>query len=273
MANATLASMYGFATGSSFSANFSLVSFENILFDIIAYVILVHEQIFDNHKAEIDSALYNQKSGRPTWYRTKALNFQYGFDLLTDSDEFDNGGALDEAIENSKIIKYAAVNESESESRLIIKIAGENNGELAPIDEEQKSSFEAYLNEIKYAGVNTSVINYPPDLLYLNLKIYRDPLVLDSNGMSIQNGNLPVEDAIQEYMKELPFNGEFIIAHFVDKLQQVEGVLIPHVSGIQSSWITDEGGGYGTPQYISVKKIPESGYFKVESFENISYVV
>ena len=273
MANITLADAYGFPAGSNFSEHFSLVSIENILFDIVAYAIFLFELILDTHKKEVDEALYNQKSGRLPWYRDKALAFQYGFDLITDSDEFDNSGATEEQIADSKIIKYSAVNESDDESRVIIKIAGETDGELSPITGPQREAFAEYFQEIRYAGVKLTIINYLPDLLFPNLTIYRDPLVLDTNGMSILNGNYPVNEAIQEYMRELPFNGEFVIAHFIDKLQQVDGVLIPVANNIESSWIDPELDAYGDPISIAVKRLPESGYFKVDNFDNINYVV
>jgi len=273
MANVTLADAYGFVAGANFNDEFSLVSLENILFEIVAYAVFLHELIFDQHKTEVNDALYNQKSGRLPWYRSKALAFQYGFDLLPDSDEFDNAAATEEQIEASKIIKYSAVNESEDESRVIIKIAGETAGELAPISIPQREAFDAYFEEIRYAGVKLTTINYLPDLLFINLTIYRDPLVLDANGMSILTGNYPVNEAIEEYMRELPFNGEFVIAHFIDKLQTVEGVNIPVANSIESAWIDPVIDDYGAPVGVAVKKIPESGYFKVNSFDNITYVV
>lgn len=273
MSNQTLADKYGFPLGAVFSDHFSLVSLENIWFEIMTYATYLLELIFDTHKEEVDKALYNQKSGTLRWYRTKALAFQYGFNLLVDSDEFDNTNATEALIEASKIIKYSAVNESDDESRVIIKIATEDAGELTPITAEQKESFEEYIAEIRYAGVKTTVINYEPDKLFLNLQIYRDPLVIDSNGMSILNGNFPVEDAINEYMKELPFDGAFVIQSFVDKLQKVEGVEIAHVVNIETSWIDPTTNGYGAPVSVPVKTIAQSGYFKVQTFDNISYVV
>jgi hypothetical protein len=274
MGNATLAELYGFEVGASFADEFSLVSIESILFDIIAFTVFVHEQLFDKHKAEIDTLLYNQKSGRLPWYRFMALKFQYGFDLLTDSDEFDNANATEEEIEDSKIIKYAAVTESVEESRVIIKIAGETDGELAPLSPEEKDAFDAYLQEIRYAGVKMTVINYLPDRLYLNLQIERDPLVLDANGMSILNGNFPVNDAIEAYMKQLPFNGEFVVFDFLKYIEaNAEGVITPTALNIESSFIDPETDTYGDPVSIPIKTIPFSGYFKVVNFDNISYVV
>ncbi|SDE81945.1 hypothetical protein SAMN05421544_1374, partial [Riemerella columbipharyngis] len=170
-------------------------------------------------------------------------------------------------------IKYSAVVESESESRLIIKIATEQGGELQPITDAQKESFGAYLAEIKDAGVRVSVINYLPDILRLQLRIYRDPLVIDTNGQSILTGKNPVEDALKNYLKKLPFNGELVLAHLVDELQQVEGVKIPHLLLAESKWIDASVGGYGDFQPIEVKTIPISGYFKIENFSGIQYVV
>ncbi|MDY3343781.1 nucleotidyltransferase [Riemerella anatipestifer] len=241
---------------------------------ITAFAIWVLEKLFDTHKTEVSEALRQLKPHTARWYRNKALAFQYGFDLLEDSDQFDNEGHDPEQIEESKIIKYSAVTEAETESRLIVKIATEQGGELQPIRAEQKESFEAYLSEIKDAGVKITVINYLPDILRLQMKIYRDPLVLDQNGNKIKDGTQkPVETAIKNYLKKLPFNGELVLAHLVDALQKVEGVRIPHITLAESKWIDASVGGYGNFQPIDVKTIPVSGYFKIENFENISYVV
>lgn len=240
---------------------------------ITAFVIWTLEKIFDEHKKEVSEALSELKPHTARWYRNKALAFQYGFNLYSETDLFDNTGKSKEEIENSKIIKYSAATEVETESRLTVKIATEQGGELQPISQGQKASFEAYMNEIKDAGVKITTINYLPDILKLKMKIYRDPLVLDENGMSIRTGEKPVEKAIKEYFKKLPFNGELVLAHLVDALQQVEGVKIPHIILAESKWIDAGVNDYGNYQPIEVKTIPISGYFKIENFNGIEYVV
>lgn len=271
--NEHIISAYKLDTTKSFEEQFSLVSFENTIFEIFAIVLFLFEKIFDQHKKEVLEALSEQKPHTARWYRNKALAFQYGFDLIPDTDQFNNQGKTEDEIENSKIVKYSAVTESESESRLIIKIATEQGRELQPISVGQKASFDAYMQEIKDAGVRITTINYLPDILKLQMKIYRDPLVLDENGMSILTGEKPVEKAIKEYLKNLPFNGELVLAHLVDALQKVEGVKIPHIILAESKWIDASANDYGNFQPIEVKTIPISGYFKIENFENISYVV
>ena len=238
---------------------------------IIAVAIWSLEKLFDQHRADIDKRLAELKPHTARWYRSKALAFQYGFDLLPDSDKFNNQGHSEEAIEASKIVKYSAVIESKNEGRLIVKIAGEQGEQLQPITDAQKQAFETYLQEIKDAGVRLSVVNYQPDVLHLQMKIVYDPLVLDSNGQSIIHATKPVETAIKDYLKRLPFNGELVLAHLIDALQQAEGVKIPHLVLAQSKNITSSGE-YGAFETIEISKIPTAGYFTIDNFNDISYV-
>jgi len=249
----------------------SKVAIWRLIIYIVAVSIWTIEKLFDTHKAEIDTEIANQKKGSLNWYRYMALQFQNGFNLIFDTDKFENDNATDVEIANSKIIKYAAVNEADTVGTIIIKIAGETDDVLAPISEDQQFAVIAYFEEIKYAGTRIRVINYLPDRLYLTIKIYRDPLVLSADGNSIDGGK-PVETAIKEFMKELPFNGELVLAHLIDKLQAVKGVKIPHLIVAKSSWI-NAAGGYDEPQQIDVKTVTVSGYFEIPNFDNISYVV
>ncbi|MDN3671702.1 nucleotidyltransferase [Flavobacterium branchiarum] len=273
MANETMAIKYGFTAGDLFSDTFAIVSFENFIFEIIATAIFIHELFFDQHKKEVDDTLANKKPGTKPWYRTMALQFQYGFDLVADKDYYDNTGFTGEVIEASKIVKYSAVNEATESSRVIVKIAGEISGNLAPIAVPQKEAFDAYMEEIRIAGVQLTIINYLPDRLYLTIQIKRDALVLAANGMSIINANYPVNDAIAEFMKELPFDGELRLSALVDKLQVVPGVLDATIVSASSSWINPLTNGYELPQPIYIATIPISGYFEVQGFENVNYVV
>lgn len=273
MANETLTTAYGFNTGADFSEEFSLVSLENIIFEIVAYALFLHEQIFDQHQKEINSGLAELKPHTSRWYRNKALYFRYGYDLIMDSDHYNDTELTTEQIESAQIVKYAAVVEAQDDSRVIVKIATELNGQLQPITTVQKEAFEAYITEIKDAGVNITVINYLPDILRLNLRIFRDPLVLDASGTDRVNGRRPVESALQEYMKELPFNGELIIQELANKLEAVPGVKIVQVDEVLTKWIDADSDTYGNFENVDVRQIPVSGYFELENFNGVSYVV
>ena len=238
---------------------------------IISVAIWSLEKLFDLHRTDIDKRLTELKPHTARWYRSKALAFQYGFSLSLDSDKYNNQWLPQEQIEASKIIKYSAVVESKNEGRLIVKIAGEQGEQLQPITDAQKQAFEGYLQEIKDAGVRLSVVNYQPDVLHLQMKIVYDPLVLDSNGQSIIHATKPIETAIKDYLKRLPFNGELVLAHLIDELQQAEGVRIPHLVLAQSKHIGTNGN-YGAFEAIEISKIPTAGYFTIDNFNDITYI-
>lgn len=233
----------------------------------VAFGIWVLETLFDTHKDEIDTAIANQKKGSPLWYKNMTLAFQYGFDLIPDTDQFDNSNYTAEQIEESKIIKYAAYDESKIESRLIIKVATENTaGVLSPINDIQKTAFDFYFDEINYAGVKYTIINYAPDRLKLNLTIKVDPKVIDMTGTkilmsAIDVGTKPIEEALKEFMKELPFDGRLVLNALIDKLQKVPGVLNPVLNSASTSWIDISAGGYGSLQDVYDEVLPVSGYF------------
>ena len=84
MQNPTLAAKYEFVLGSSFDLQFSLMSLENIIFEIVAFVHFLIEKLFDTHKKELNEIIEAKMPHRPSWYRTKAKAFQYGHDLIFD---------------------------------------------------------------------------------------------------------------------------------------------------------------------------------------------
>ncbi len=264
VSNTKVQEYYELDNQKSFYDQFSIVSFENILFDIFTLVIWTHELIFDSHQQELEDLLKKEKAHGLLWYREKAKAFQFGFQLLPDKDEFDNTGKTDEQIAASKIIKYAAISEDDKESRLILKIATETNGKLSPITESQYNGFKTYANEYRDAGVKLTIINYLPDILKMRLTIYVDDKIIDENGYHKLQGNKPFEEAINEYMKELPFNGELILNGLIDKLQKVPGVVDPWLYSADSKWIDPKTGGYGNYEPIQISKIPESGYFDMD---------
>ena len=104
----------------------SKTSIYRLLMFIVAMAIWTLEKLFDIHSAQVDTAIYENKPGTARWYRNMSLAFQFGFNLLTDDDQFDNIGATSEQIEASKIVKYCSVKESLESSRLIIKVAGDD---------------------------------------------------------------------------------------------------------------------------------------------------
>lgn len=233
------------------------------------------------HLSEIQELIANQKVFNLRKYRTETLRFQYGFDLIEDSDKFKNtffqNGqevvATEEQIEASQIIKYAACNRviSQGKARIIIKIAPENMDEVFPDD--VMTAFGRYIEEIAPSGDYVAFVNYLPDFLRFAFKIKYDPKVLLPDGMHIVNANYPVQDAINLFLINLPFNGELSIQRFEAAILSAEGVDDLQTLLVETKWIDPTVGGYGPYQPVNMAVIPESGRFKTEDFTGIQYII
>lgn len=249
--------------------------------ELVAWAIYNFQLATQLHLQEIQDLIANQKVFNLRKYRTETLRFQYGFDLIEDSDQFKNTftsngeeiEATEEQIEASQIIKYAACNRvvSQGRARITIKIAPENMDEVFPDD--VMTAFGRYIEEIAPSGDYVSFVNYLPDLLKFAFKIKYDPKVLLPNGMHIVNANYPVQDAINLFLKNLPFNGELSIQRFEAAILKAEGVDDLQTLLMETKWIDPAVGGYGSYQPVNMAVIPESGRFKLEDFTGIQYII
>lgn len=204
----------------------SAVSLEGILCYAFAVATNVVEQIFDAFKAEVTEAVSRLKPHTLKWYASIAELFQYGYELDSDTLEYDNTGLTDEDIAAAKIIEYVAVVELENVLR--IKVAKQGALDLEVLTSPEQTAFEAYMNRKKDAGVKLQIESNEPDDLKLTADIYVDPLLFNADGTLIEGGD-PVRDAIKTYLKNLPFNGVFALALLVDEIQKVPGVVLPHI--------------------------------------------
>jgi len=234
---------------------------------VIAFCIFIHEQLFDAYKIEVEQTISNKNPHTLKWYQQKILAFQFGYDLPVDTDEYDNTGLSDAEIENSKIIAYCAVNERAD--ILTIKIAKKNGSNLVPLDNTELAALQAYTRRFKDAGVFVSFVNESADSLKLNANIHYSPIVLDNAGVNISTGVETVKNAIDFYLKNLTFNGEFSLQKLTDELQKVDGVKYVDLTNVEVKSTVA-----ASYQNVDVYYIPASGYlrFLVPTDLNLTFV-
>ena len=119
--------------------------------------------------------------------------------------------------------------------------------------------YELLAQDIKDAGVNLLVRSVNPDRLRVEAEIYYDPAILDSSGARLDGTNsIPVQEAVYAFLRELPFDGRFVKAHLTDKMQAVEGVVIPEIRICEARRDDD-------PSFGSVDVIynPYAGYLQI----------
>lgn len=234
---------------------------------VVAICIWTIENLFDEHKNEVTGIIATQKPHTAQWYGEKVRAFQYGYALVPEKDYYDNTELDEETISASQVVKYAAP--VETATGLRIKIATEESGDLAPLGSDEFDALVAYMQLVKDSGVKLAYTNSVADSLKLNMKVYVDPLVLDNSGRRRDGtSDTPVQDAIRDYLKtKMSFNGWFVLLKLVDRLQQVPGVVIPHVIQAQAK--------YGMLAYadVDVKYRPDSGYLRlVDSDLTIEFI-
>ena len=250
MRNADVARIYGFEVGATFSAHFSRVSVESLLFYIVACATWVLENLFDKHREDVENRIEAILPHRPKWYRDKVLAFMKNKTLVPDMDYYNTDGMNDSDIEAARVVKYAAATEAVDASLLTIKVAGESDGHRAPLDTETEKQLLAYIGEIKDAGVRINLVNKSADIFQCELDIYYDAVLLP------EVVETACREAIKNYIENLPFNGEYTNMALVDELQKIEGVRIVEFGNAKN-----EVSGESTPTIINARCTPTAGYF------------
>lgn len=252
MNNATLAAKYGFTLGADYWSVFSKVSIENIFLYIVAYCAHVVEVLFDDVKSEIADMIEAQVPGRIDWYAKKLKEFLYNIPL-NEIGEYETNLLTEEEINSASVVKHAVAIEDTAINRLVLKVAGEDgNGNKVPLSSSIQTALEAYIMRVKYAGVNTILINETGDTFDCNIDIWYDPLLLSSD---VQTN---CRNTIKTYIQNLPFNGEYSNMALIDNLQAVKGVKVAELTMSQYKPANN------TNIYpISAKVTPYAGYFNI----------
>ena len=258
MRNAVLRKMYGWElkndnTPPDFADYYSKASIENVLLYIVAYCAHVLEVLFDNVKAEIETEIATKMPGSLQWYVSKLKGFMLDFDFDENTGEFITGGRTESEINAAFVVKHAVALDDNANNVLLLKVATENGGKLQPLKEDAAEKLKAYISRIKYAGVKTELINQEGDTFNCTVKIWYDPL---QSAATVKSACIK---AIEGYIKNLPFNGEYSNMALIDHLQTVSGV---KVADFRNATYTENTVDRITKD-IDGKIRPYAGYFNI----------
>lgn len=226
---------------------------------IIADAHYNQELIFDQHKTDVSEIIRNKTPHRAAWYADRAKLFQFGYQLVKDTDYYDNSALTEDQVQASRVVKYSAAIQSRDKSILYLKVATDSNGKRVPIAQNQLNALKAYFEEVGDAGVYIEYINSKADDMKLHIDIYYNALILDGNGKRLDStGDTPIQDAIRAYLANLPFNGIYTNQGLIDVLQQVQGVGIAELK-----YAASRSGVYTEYKEIDAREIAYSGYYEV----------
>jgi len=256
ISNPEVIEAYGLVPGKTFDEQFSRVSLENIFFYIVAFRVLLIEELFKYNLELIDEKIRNQRPHTLGWYRQMALNFQFGKEFRDDITEYDNTGMTDDEIEAQRIIRKCSVTKADTVKPTLIMKVHKADGKL---NADEKTAFIAYMDAVADAGVHVSIISENADRLVLYLTIRYDAMVLDENGVSFLNGVSPVPDAIVEHLANLQFNGTFFPSMLQQDLMRQTGVRLATIRRAMAGVHGSE------PTEIFDQYMPYSGAIKINT--------
>ena len=201
MADPVLREKYGLAANDTFDGSFSAVSFESILFGIMAAAIYTLEAIFDAFRREIDTKIAGSVVASIPWYHKICLEYQHGDKLVLNEATSEYGY---EIIDDSKrMVKFAACRDRGGGVYILVAKEGAD-GYPEALSNDVLTAFREYVNKRKPAGIITDVYSYNPDDITLSIRVQYDPILLNSDGSLISDPSVfPVEDAINDYLASI----------------------------------------------------------------------
>ena len=180
---------------------------------ITAVVLNIHENLFDLFTAEVDAKIASQQSGTPSWYVSRVKEFQLG-DQVQVIDGVVTYPVVDELKQIVTLASYA-----EGAGAITLKIAKGAAGSEAALTAQELSQVENYMERIKFAGTDLTIVSNNADTLELTAEVFydgiNDPAIIQAN----------VEAAITNYLRNIDFDGKVYVNKIIDAITAVDGVL------------------------------------------------
>lgn len=266
MADANIREKYGLKEGDTWNRCFSSVSLENIIFFIVAACSHVLEVVFEEYVKVVDDKVSMAVVASVPWYYKMAKAFQYGDSLVLNEDTQQYGYATID--EGKQVVKYAAVRDRGTSVQILV--SGEKDGKPVALSNSVLTVFKEYMNRVKVAGVVLNISSKESDKLSISATISVDSLVIDENGVKLSDGTMPIEEAIENHLKDIQYGGTFNKTKLISAILSVDGVedvelgTCSYKRDGDLSWTTLAGNNY----------IGESGSYIPEKLsETLSYVV
>lgn len=227
---------------------------------IWAAMAYIQEQLWGESKAEIQAVVDKGITGTDPWLHKELLKFQYGDTLSFNTVTAKYFYAV---IDTTKqIIKRCAVISAGGITS--IKVAKEDgSGNPIALTSAELTAFTTYVQRIQWAGsniLNPTTAN--SDKLNAPMTVYYNGIVPLATIKTI------VQSAFNEYLKNLPFNGEYSINKHGDYVESKSSDIKEVTMGVVQA--KADGGGY-----VTVNRVysPVAGYIERDTTINFDTMI
>lgn len=188
--------------------------------------IWVFENVMDVFKVDLAKDLQNRINGTPAYFANALLKYQSGDDLVISEDG--TAFSYPQVDTTKRIITKVAYYEEEEKGfhdKIVrYKIATGSPGAYSRIGDDELVAIRAYLNQILFAGQHARVVSRIGDILVPRVVVYYDGAVTEDDLYK------SIEDALNNYIASIDFNGLVYAQKVIDCIQSVE-----HVTDVQAS--------------------------------------
>jgi hypothetical protein len=206
-------------------SNDSKLSIMNGLTWAFAALIYSFETIIDVFAIDISTTINNRINGTPTYYANALLQYQKGDVLMVREDGLAFG--YESIDETKRIISQVSYSESNNDvnldSKLILKVATGEKGQLSAISAEDLILINAYINKLKFCGTRISVTSRKGDVLIPRVTVYYNGAVLES---VIYDA---IEEKLNEYIMNIEFDAGIYVSKVLEAIRKVEHVTDVHI--------------------------------------------
>ena len=201
----------------------------------------------------------DKKVGTLSWYAEICKEFQYGYNMELDDRNIPFYPTIDDS---AKIVKYAA--STENGQVVTVKVAKDSSGEPEPLSTDELNDLVSYLRNLKMAGTYVNVVSINNDTILYNIRVRQD------GRYSVADLTANIETAMDNYRKNLPFDGVFSLSEFLAEVTSVDGVSSIDMTTINSDvvWSND----YNQTAPVADTVILTSGHFQYDSNSTIDVI-
>lgn len=247
----------------------SKVSILNGIIWIVSAAIFTFETIMDTYTVDISNVIKDRINGTPTYYVNALLKYQHGDKLQVRDDGL--GFGYETTDETKRIITQASyqedTNDMSLDTKLILKVATGEKGNLQPLTQDQLLQVTAYINQIKFAGTNIEVVSQKGDILIPRLTVYHD------GALSEDDMREKLDNALYDFIMETKFNSAIYTSNIQQCLLNVEHVTDVYIDSTESpaqgvylvSYESD--GSHSEPTNIGRMAHASSGFLRESSKE------
>jgi hypothetical protein len=192
----------------------SRTSIYNLWSFITAVAINLQEQLWDVFKTNLETDISQAPVGTDGWVQAQCFKFQYDAttpQIITLNDFVPSYNPVDitkQLITRSSVLTLP--------SRIVsVKVAKSEPPQALAAPE--LAAFQGYLSEIAFSGVQINAVSYPPDQMMIAATI-------NYNGLYAGSIQSSVIASINNYMKNLPFDGNIVLSQLEIAILATPGV-------------------------------------------------